>query len=89
MEHMAKRVLNAIFSVVTTFMLMAAPVAAIIYASEPMEANNTYIARNNTAYQESQMAAKLDELGTIINAWKPGILDDTIVSMVMNIRDLK
>jgi len=89
MEHMAKRLINGIFSVVTTFMLMAAPVAAIIYASEPMEANNTYIVRSNAAYQESQMAAKLDELGTVINVWKPGILDDTIVSMVMNIRDPK
>lgn len=89
MEHMAKRLVNGIFSVVTTCMLMAAPVAAIIYASEPMEANNTYIVRNNAAYQESQMAAKLDELGTKVNAWKPGILDDTIVSMVMNIRDPK
>jgi len=89
MEDMAKRLINGIFSVVTTFMLMAAPVAAIIYASEPMEANNIYIVRNNAAYQESQMAAKLDELGSIINAWKPGILDDTIVSMVMNIRDPK
>lgn len=89
MEHMARRVINSILSVFTTLILMAAPVAAIVYASEPVEVNNTYIVRNNSANQESQTAATLDELGSLIKAWKPGILDDTIVSMVMNIRNPK
>lgn len=85
---MAKRLINGILSAITTCMLMAAPVAAIIYASGPMEISNTRIVTTAAVEQEHEgLAAGLERLGARINAWRPGILDDSIMAMVINIRN--
>jgi hypothetical protein len=42
MKKACKRLINGVLSLITTFLVMASPVAAIIYASEPIGVGQRY-----------------------------------------------
>lgn len=42
MKMMLKKTINGLLSVVTTFLVMASPVVAIVYAAEPSESGSSY-----------------------------------------------
>lgn len=46
MKNNLKRLVHGIMSIITTFILMAAPVAAIVYSSESLEPSSTHFVRN-------------------------------------------
>ena len=65
---------------------MAAPVAAIVYASEPIEVNHEYTAQKSPVYAANTVDTPLELVADKINDWKPDILDDSIASTFMNLK---
>lgn len=53
MKNNLNRLVHGIISVVTTFIFMAAPVAAIVYSSESLEPSKTTFVRNLSAHREN------------------------------------
>lgn len=86
MNKIVRNLINSILSIITTFLLMAAPVAAVAYSSEPMEANNLYITKKISINQANGMVAKLDWVGDKINELKPDLLNESIVTSLIQIK---
>ncbi|SMC51549.1 hypothetical protein [Sporomusa malonica] len=42
MKRLIQHLLNSILSLVTTFLIMASPIAAVVYASEPAESIESF-----------------------------------------------
>lgn len=42
MKRLMQRILNGILSLITTFLIMASPVAAVVYAAEPTAAIDSF-----------------------------------------------
>lgn len=79
MTNTIKRFLHRVMSIVTTFVIMAAPVAAIVYASEPM-ANNNRIQEANYSAEPVDELVLADWAENAVNEWKPDLLDDSIAN---------
>lgn len=69
MKMMLQRFITRVFNVILTFMLMAAPIAALVYSSQPLEeAGSRVDAALTSSYQEliEEHSAWYD---THINKW--------------------
>ena len=86
MKNLLRRLLQNILSIVTTFILMASPVAAIVYISEPMEGSNDTI-RNVSMDQEEPFLAKSDWIQKKVKDWEPDLLDDPIIMTLSKTRE--
>lgn len=60
MKNNFRRLVHGIMSIVTTFILMAAPVAAIVYSSESLEPSSTEFVRNLSDDQGEDYENKLE-----------------------------
>ena len=81
MTMFIRRLFQSTVSVITTFVLMAAPIAAIIYFSQPAEPVQTGIA---TGYTVWQAIADTDESERVI---KQTLATEPIVSLVKRLGD--
>lgn len=80
MKNMYVRLLNGFLSLITTLLLIAAPVAAIVYSAEPAAENDQYMEERVSNRVTSQFSMQNDWLDKKIQAVKPDFLDDTLVS---------
>lgn len=80
MKAMYTRLLNDILSILTTFLLILAPVAAIVYAAEPAAENDRYVEEQFAIDQGTDSSLKSDWFTNKLSKWKPDILDDTLSS---------
>ncbi|GMB01807.1 hypothetical protein [Pelosinus sp. IPA-1] len=86
MKNLLRRLLHNILSIITTFILMASPVAAIIYISEPIDGSNDTI-RNVSMEQEEPFLAKSDWIEKKVKEWEPDLLDDPIIMTLSKARE--
>lgn len=86
MKNLLRRLLHNILSIVTTFIMMASPVAAIIYISEPIDGSNDTI-RNASMGQKELFLAKSDWIEKKVKDWKPDLLDDPIIMTLSKARE--
>lgn len=80
MKAMYTRLLNGILSIITTFLLILAPVAAIVYAAEPAVENDHYVEEQFAIGQAPAASFKNDWFTNKVSKLKPDILDDTLSS---------
>ncbi|MPM95250.1 hypothetical protein SDC9_142404 [bioreactor metagenome] len=71
MKDNFRRLVHSIMSIVTTFILMAAPVAAIVYSSESLEPSSTEFVRNLSDIQEEDYQNKIDSTKNKTHQLKP------------------
>ena len=86
MKNLLRCLLHNILSIVTTFILMASPVAAIIYSSEPIDGSNDTI-RDFSMGQEEPFLAKSDWIEKKVKDWEPDLLDDPIIMTLSKARE--
>lgn len=86
MKDLLSRLLHNTLSIVTTFILMASPVAAIVYISEPADGSNDTI-RNFSMAQEEPFFAKSDWIEKKVKDWEPDLLDDPIIMTLSKARE--
>ena len=82
MKKMVQRMFNGVFSLVTTCLIMASPVAAVIYATEPVTAMESFSIDDArpvmyTASTSGTMDIVLPEKKTEKNIEKPTANDHT------------
>ncbi len=82
MATMLQRIVQSVFSIVTTFVLMAAPIAAIIYFSEP--AGQPQLGVKTDYTQTWKAAMNRDEQQTVI---KETFVTEPILALVKRISD--
>lgn len=88
MKKMYVRLFNGFLSVITTMLLIAAPVAAIVYSAEPAAENDQYMAERIASRVTSQFSMQNDWLDKKMQALKPDFLDDTLASTLTGLKNL-
>lgn len=78
MKNKLQHTINSLLSLVTTLLVMALPVLAIIYASEPIEMNNSYLSTNHGG----ALFTQTDWVAKKVNEWKPDFVDESIATIV-------
>ncbi len=72
MEKMIKRLLSGALSLITTCLIMASPVAAMIYASEPATAVESFSIKETTtvAYTKAEKVDTDSAIDIQLDKWK-------------------
>lgn len=82
MKNILQRLVRDVVSVLTTFVLMASPVAAIVYSSEPLEASNEFEV-SDSAYANNLDAAieNADRSNKVLAKWREEVSASQPVSV--------
>lgn len=87
MKLMYTRLLSGLLSIITTFLLMAAPIAAIVYAAEPVVANEAYTVKEFSNDKAPEFLLKTDWVTNKVNELKPDLLDDTLATALTELTE--
>lgn len=83
MANIIQRIFRGTLSVITTFVLMAAPIAAIVYFSEPATQSQKGLASANYMNSWQAVADKDEQVGVI----KQTFVTEPIIALVRKLGD--